>query len=105
EFANGGHDRFGVDQVVRHGSRHLLVNAHLFLDGAFHADQADAELVLEQFANSAHATVAEVIDIVDAADVFAQFQEIANGAVKILRIEGAPVEIGSVLVFEKLDIE
>src|SRR2546427_3480069 len=105
DLADGRHYRLGVDQVVRHGRRHFLVHAHLFLDGAFHADKADAELVLKQFANSAHAAVAEVIDIVDAADVFAQFQEIANGAVKILRVEGAPVEIGSVLVFEKLDIE
>src|SRR5262249_43269169 len=46
ELANGGHHRLGVDQVVRHGRRHFLVHAHLFLDGAFHADQPDAELVL-----------------------------------------------------------
>src|SRR5208283_2390149 len=40
EFADRGHNRLGVDQVVRHGCGHFLVHAHLFLDGAFHADQA-----------------------------------------------------------------
>src|SRR5262249_1617447 len=47
ELANRGHNRFGVDEIVRHGRGHFLVHAHLFLDGAFHTDQADAELVLE----------------------------------------------------------
>ena len=37
---------------------------HLFLDGAFHAHEADAELIFEQFANRANAAVAEVIDVV-----------------------------------------
>ena len=41
---------------------------HLFLDRAFHADQADAELVLEQLADGADAAVAEVIDVVHRAD-------------------------------------
>ena len=65
ELADGRHHRFGVDQVVRHGRRHFLVHRHLFLDGAFHAHQADAELVFEQFAHRAHAAVAQVVDIVD----------------------------------------
>ena len=64
ELADGGHHRLGVHQVVRHGRRHFLVHAHLFLDGAFHAHEADAELVLEQLAHRAHAAVAQVIDIV-----------------------------------------
>ena len=46
EFADRSHDRLGVDQVMRHRCRHFLVHAHLFLDGALHADQANAELVL-----------------------------------------------------------
>ena len=64
ELANRGHDRLRVDQVVRHGGRHFLVDRHLLLDGALHADQADAELVLEELADRADAAVAEVIDVV-----------------------------------------
>src|SRR5437667_433878 len=41
ELADRGHNRLGVYQVVRHGRRHFLVPAPLFLDGAFHSDQAD----------------------------------------------------------------
>jgi hypothetical protein len=38
ELADRGHDRLRVDEVVRHGRRHLLIHRHFFLDGAFHAD-------------------------------------------------------------------
>ena len=74
EFADRGHNRLGVDQVVRHGRGHFLIHAHLFLDGAFHTDQADAELVFEQFADRADAAVAEMVDVVDHADVLAQLE-------------------------------
>ena len=74
EFADRGHNRLGVHQVVRHGRGHFLVHAHLFLDGAFHADQADAELVFEQFADRANAAVAEMVDVVHHADVLAQLE-------------------------------
>ena len=80
ELADRGHHRLGVHQVVRHRRRHFLVHAHLFLDGAFHADQADAELVLQQLAYRAHAAVAEVIDVVHRADVLAQLQQVLDGA-------------------------
>ena len=80
ELADRGHDRLGVDEVVRHGRRHLLVDGHLFLDGALHADEADAELVLHQLADGADAAVAEVIDVVDHADVLAQLEQVADGA-------------------------
>ena len=46
EFADGGHDRLGVDQVVRHGARHVLMDGHALLHRPLHADQTDAELVL-----------------------------------------------------------
>ena len=66
EFADRGHDRLGVDQVVRHGRGHFLVHGHLFLDGALHAHQADAELVFEQFADRADAAIAQMVDVVHA---------------------------------------
>ena len=105
ELTNRGHDRLGVDEVVRHGRRHLLIDRHLFLDGALHADEADAELVLHQLADGADAAVAEMIDVVDHADVLAQLEQVADGAVEVLGGEGALVEAGGVLVLVQLDVE
>ena len=38
ELPNGRHDRLGVDQIMRHGRGHFLINRHLLLDRPFHAD-------------------------------------------------------------------
>ena len=64
ELANRGRHRLGVHEVARHRGEHVLLNGHLFLDRAFHAFEADAELIFEQFADGADAAVAEVIDVV-----------------------------------------
>src|SRR4029077_13849467 len=87
EFADRRHDRLGVDQVVRHGRGHFLVHAHLFLDGAFHADQADAKLVFEQLAYRANAAVAEMVDVIHPADVLAQLEQVFDGRDKVRSIE------------------
>ena len=105
ELADGRHDGLGVDQVVRHGRRELLIDAHLFLDGALHADEADAELVLHQLADGAHAAVAEVIDVVDHADVLAQLEQVADGGVEIFRRQGAMIQVGRILALVELDVE
>jgi hypothetical protein len=105
ELADGGHHRLGVDEVVRHGRRHLLVDRHLLLDGALHADQADAELVLHQLADGADAAVAEMVDVIDGADVLAQLEQVADGPVEVLGRERALVQAGGVLVLVELDIE
>src|ERR1700677_1973759 len=78
ELTNRGHNWLGVDEIVRHRGRHLLVDRHLFLDGALHADKADTELVLHQLTDGANAAVAKVIDVVDGADVFAQLEQVAD---------------------------
>ncbi len=66
EFAHRGDRGLRVDQVVRHHRRHVD-RRHALLDRALHAEQADAILVLEQFADRTHAAVAEIVDIVDLA--------------------------------------
>ena len=96
EFADRRHDGLGVHQVVRHGRRHFLVDRHLFLDRALHADEADAELVFEQFADRAHAAVAEVIDVIDRADALAQFQQVADGVVEVFRMQNARIVIRAI---------
>ncbi len=92
KFADRRHDWLGVDQVVRHGRGHFLVHAHLFLDGAFHADEADAELVFEQLTDRADAAVAEMVDVVDDADVLAQLEEILDRRDEIRGIECAVIK-------------
>ena len=42
-------------------------DGHALFDDALHAQQADAELVLDQLADRAHAAVAEVVDVVGGA--------------------------------------
>src|SRR5258706_1480530 len=46
KFANRGHNRLGVDQIVRHGGGHFLVHPHFFLKTALHADETKEEMVL-----------------------------------------------------------
>ena len=78
---------------------------HLFLDGALHADQADAELVFEQFAHRADAAVAQVIDVVDRADAPAQLQQVLDGVDEVLLVERALVERSLVGLVVQLDVE
>ena len=80
ELLDRGDDGLGVDQVVRHRRVDVLVDRHLLLDGALHAHEADAELVLEQLADRADAAVAEVVDVVRPADVALQAQQVADDA-------------------------
>ena len=59
----GGH-RLGVDQLLR-GQALGLGHRQALLDRALDADQAHAEHVLGHFADRTHATVAQVVDVVD----------------------------------------
>src|SRR3954454_16935637 len=54
------------------------MDRHLLFDCALHPDETDAELVLEQFANRADAAIAEVVDVVDAADVLAEAEQVVD---------------------------
>ena len=74
EFLHRRRDRLGVDQVVRHQVIRFGL-AEAFLDRALDAGEADAELVLRQFAHGAHTAVAEVIDVVDLAAPVAQLDQ------------------------------
>ncbi len=44
--------------------RRILHDRHALFDDALHAQQAHAELLLNQLADAAHAAVAQVVDIV-----------------------------------------
>src|SRR5579864_2100257 len=105
KLADGRHHRLGVHQVVRHGRRHFLVDRHLFLDGALHAHQTDAKLVLQQLAYRAHAAVPQVIDVVHHADAPAQLQQIADGGIEIVGRQRAVIQLGGIRPVEQLDVE
>jgi len=70
-----GADGLRVDEIVRHQRVDLLRHAHALLDGALHADEADAILIFHQLADRAHAAVAEVIDVVDRSAAVLQLDE------------------------------
>jgi hypothetical protein len=55
--------RANIDQRVWRGLARLL-DAHAFLDHALHAQQANAELCLDQLAHAAHTAVAQVVDVI-----------------------------------------
>ena len=85
-------DRLGVDEVVRHERVDLLRHAHALLDGALHADQTDAVLVLHQLADRAHAAVAEVVDVVDRAAAVLELDQVPDRLEDVLRREHGLVE-------------
>ena len=74
ELAHRRRRRLGVDQVLRH-DRVDIDRRHALLDGALHAQQAEAVLVLHELADRAHAAVAEMVDVVDLALAVAQVDE------------------------------
>ena len=74
ELAHGGGRRLGVDQVLRHHGVDFD-RRHALLDGALHAQQTEAILVLHQLADRTHTAVAEVVDVVDFAPAVAQLDQ------------------------------
>ena len=74
ELAHRGGRRLGVDQILRHDGVDID-RRHALLDRALHAQQADAVLVLHQFADRAHAAIAEMVDVVDLALAVAQVDQ------------------------------
>src|SRR5699024_6216748 len=63
ELLDRGGDRTDVDQGQRRDRLDVL-RGHALADDALHAGQAGADLVLDQLAHRADATVAEVVDVV-----------------------------------------
>src|SRR5439155_9812603 len=66
ELLDRGDDRTDVDELLR---RRLLRldDGHALAHDALHAEQADAELLLDELADRAHPAVAEVVDVVGVA--------------------------------------
>ena len=83
--------RLVVHQLLRHQGLDIL-QAHPLFDRALHADQPDAELVLDQLSDRAHAPIAEMVDIVDLAVAVLEIDQVANDFEDILAAERALLE-------------
>src|SRR3990172_6518642 len=92
ELADRSHYRFGIDEVMRHGGCHLLIDAHLLFNGALHPNQTDSELVLQELTYRAHSTVAEVIDVIHRSHALLQLQEVLDDLEEILRRQQTLIE-------------
>ena len=64
ELADDADERRRVEQVARRDQR-LVLHGHAVADHARHLRESDADLVLEQLADAAHAPVAEMVDVVE----------------------------------------
>ena len=80
--------RLVVDQLLRHQGLDIL-QAHPLLDRALHAHQSDAELVLDQLADRAHAAIAQMVDIVDLAVAALELDQVADHFEDVLAAQRA----------------
>ncbi len=78
ELLDRRRDRADVDEALR-GDDVEILDRHALADDALHAAEADAELVLQQLADAAHAAVAEMVDVVRLADAVGQAVEVVDG--------------------------
>ena len=91
ELLDDRRHRLVVDQLLRH-QRLDVLQAHALLDGALHADQTDAVLILDQLADRAHAPVAEMVDVVDLAVAVLELDQVAHHLEDVLAAQRALVE-------------
>ena len=72
--------RHGTDVHQGLGRRRFdVLDGHSFLDDSLHSGEADAELVLQQFADGAQSSVAQVVDVVGRADAVGQSEQVGDG--------------------------
>ena len=92
KFLDGRHHGADIDQGLRRNAIHIL-DGHTFPDDAFHPGQADAELVLQQFADAADATVAQMVDVILFAVAVHNVQQVAEGGQDVFLRDGAQLFI------------
>ena len=78
EFLDCGDDGTDVDERLRRDDIDVL-NRHAFLDDALHTRKSNAELVLQKFADRAHAPIAKMVDVVRRAETVHEIQQIIDG--------------------------
>jgi len=85
ELLDGCYDRPNVDERLRRDLVHVLCR-HAFTHHALHPREPDAELVLDQLADAADASIAEMVDVVHlvAIDPIPQLHQILHAGEDIL---------------------
>ncbi len=91
ELLHDRKDGLCVDEIVGHQRVHFL-EAQALPDCLFHADHADAVLVLEQLPDRTHPAVAQVVDVVDASVAVPELQKVLNHRQDVLPPEGLDVQ-------------
>ena len=90
ELLDRRHHRAGVDQ--RGGrDRGRVADGHALLDDPLHADQAHAELVLQQLADGADATVAQVVDVVGLTDPVVELDQLLDDGDEVVVVQNPAV--------------
>ena len=84
-------DRADVDEEVRGGLLDLL-DRHPLADDALHAEEADAERVLDELAIGADPAIAEVVDVIRGAEAVVELDEPADDRRDVLAGDG-PAEL------------
>ena len=79
ELLDGRHHRPDVDQRLGRDDVHIL-DGHAFLDHPLHPGKADAELVLQEFADGLQAAVAQMVDVVHVALSLEQADQVTDHA-------------------------
>ena len=80
KFLDGSNHRTDVDQRLWGDDLHILcLCGHTLADDPLHSGEADAELVLQQLADRADSSVAQMVDVVGGADAVAQAAQIVDG--------------------------
>jgi hypothetical protein len=91
ELLDDRRHRLVVDELLRH-QRLDVLQAHALLDGALHADETDAVLILDELADGADAPVAEVVDVVDLPVAVLELDQVADDLEDVLAAERALLE-------------
>ena len=98
---NGGHGT-DVDQRLW-GQLIVVLRGHALLDDLLHTDKADAELILELLTHRADTAVAEVVDVIDRADVMGKIEHIVNGSENIVLGDVLGAKLGGTLANHLLE--
>src|SRR5687768_11531976 len=104
ELLHRGHHRADVDESVR-GCLVGIGDRHPLLDDALHAEQADAELVLDQLAVGANAPVAEVVDVIRITAAVVQLDELADDGDDVVPADDAALARIRGLLRRQLELE
>src|SRR5437016_5494855 len=83
EFFHGGNYRAYVDKSVGSCLSRLL-NAHALFDNALHTQQANTKLCLDKFADTAYATIAQMVDIIFAPMSIIQLNQATNNVDQVI---------------------